>query len=1119
MTNVSNPRSTGSSPLSEVAELARFARATVTLALCLLFLRQVLLPEDGIFGAFQAGSLRSLWGPFVIGLAFLIALSTRFSLRPGWLLAGLLAGLLALLAWRALVLIVGGWHTGIEVWWLLPILSVTLPLPLACLDLMDPRSRQGSPWRFSPVQWGIVGLYIGLLAAVCWASWNGPGREPREAIQMLRGLWGSTIVGIAVVILFKARRHGIGRPGWKPVIAWCHLLLALLFLLPTLPLADWFRANSTQIQPLGGWYGPTLLVTAALLVGVYRKTRRHLFLLAIVLASAWTIGAAYAAPKNAAVGLPFLALAAALLAGADRKLLAVLGWLLVLAGMATVPGIEFEKLLLYGLSGSAVLTLMLMLQKLARPAARSWPSASTSHPHPEEVTEPQERAVSGWLVPIAFAVALLAAASLLGWSPAGNTTAIQVSLLVAALAGAVAYIGLFEWAEHRQMTRFREEFAQLQGVLDASRTAYALWRRDGSFLWCNRANLDLFGGRLDQYRALTLDSMAIFRNVSGKASADAIIRGGKLQVDYAGASTFGKLVDVRVRFSGVMINCRALVFGEAFDLSEEHARMRESEERLQAANEARMQAEAQRLAGIRKDEFLAAVSHELRTPLNGILGMLQALEREPLADKPRGLVRNAQRASRLLLGQVSDILDFTRLREGRLELHQTTVALGDVFATLRAVMQPLADERGLELHFECESCAAQFVQMDGQRFAQILTNLLSNAVKFTERGSVTLSASCEPAPQGTLGLCIRVVDTGIGMTPQFLPLLFDRFTQAGPQDGSKPGAGLGMAITRQLVQRMGGRIEVESEQGKGTRFTVHLAPVLASAEQVRSLLENENENENESQSLSGLRVLYAEDDPLNRLVVGVLLEDTGVVLETVENGQQAVDRLLGGGERIDVVLMDLQMPVLDGNAATERIRAQHTPETLPIIGLSAHALESQEQHARQVGMTGFLSKPVLRADLVRALTQAAGERVRAARPMRPDVVSDQVLAPPMAPERSVPAQAAVIDAERMQKQMGASLGKVRQLLGLFFELIPGLIDEIAQCIAQGDHVQTARKAHLLKGRISMVAAEPMLACCEALDRAAKAQDAGAQQEALAQIRAQYPGLEDALRQWLAQQGS
>jgi PAS domain S-box-containing protein len=523
----------------------------------------------------------------------------------------------------------------------------------------------------------------------------------------------------------------------------------------------------------------------------------------------------------------------------------------------------------------------------------------------------------------------------------------------------------------------------------------------------------------------------------------------------------------------------------------------------QVAEQAQVQAHVERLAGVRKDEFLATVSHELRTPLNGILGMLQTMERKLHDDSTPGLlhyVHNARGAAQTLLALVNDILDFSRLRDARLELHPGPVRIDQACDAARDVVQALADERGLTLRVECEPGTAHFVMMDQHRFTQILINLLSNAIKFTESGSVILSAGCEPAPQGMLGLCIRVVDTGVGMTPEFLPRLFDRFSQVQPQDGSRGGAGLGMAIVKQLVGLMGGSIDVESRPGQGTSVTVRLAAPLASAEQQASRPDPEY-------SLpSGLRVLYAEDDELNRLVVATLLEDTGVTLETVENGQQAVERVLAPGAQIDLVLMDLQMPTLDGIGATLKIREHRTAQELPIIGLSAHAFDQQVQHARQAGMTGFLSKPVLREELLRELAQAVGSRTNA---IRMDVSG---------PGQSSPvAHAAMIDLERMQKQMGGSLQRVRVLLDMFLQQTPELIEQIGTAIAQGDVATVRRLAHQLKGRLSMAASEVLLASCQALEAAAQAQDGHALPERFEQMRAHYSLVERDLRSWLAEQ--
>ncbi|HYE46247.1 MAG TPA: ATP-binding protein [Caulobacter sp.] len=380
--------------------------------------------------------------------------------------------------------------------------------------------------------------------------------------------------------------------------------------------------------------------------------------------------------------------------------------------------------------------------------------------------------------------------------------------------------------------------------------------------------------------------------------------------------------------------------------------------------EARDVAEA---ASRAKSEFLANMSHEIRTPLNGVMGVAAALARTELTGAQAEMVELIQGSGQTLEAILSDLLDLARIETGRLELKAETFALG---ASLRAVgdlFRPLATDKGLAFEVDIDPAAEAWFEGDAVRLRQVVGNLLSNAVKFTADGQVSLSARID---QGQLSLSVS--DSGIGFDAEFGARLFDRFEQA---DGSITrrfgGTGLGLAISRQLATALGGALSAESEPGVGSTFLLTLpltpAPAPAAAAPAAPALPEAGRSP---------RVLLAEDHAVNRRVVQLLLEPVGVELTCVENGAEAVAAGLAGG--YDLILMDLQMPVMDGLTAIRTIRAAEGPDRTPIWALSANALPEHVRASAEAGADGHLTKPISADALYAVLQQACVETEEAA---------------------------------------------------------------------------------------------------------------------------------------------
>ncbi|WP_255500698.1 ATP-binding protein [Caulobacter sp. 17J80-11] len=373
-----------------------------------------------------------------------------------------------------------------------------------------------------------------------------------------------------------------------------------------------------------------------------------------------------------------------------------------------------------------------------------------------------------------------------------------------------------------------------------------------------------------------------------------------------------------------------------------------------------------------KSVFLANMSHEIRTPLNGVIGVADVLASRPLAAPERELVDTIRASGANLRRLLADILDLARVESGKLEIAREPFHLGEAVRTAAALAQPEADEKGLALEVEVDADCEGLVEGDALRVRQVLTNFLSNAVKFTPAGRVRLSAR-----RTADGVRLSVSDTGAGLTPEQMARVFERFQQA---DGSITrrygGAGLGLAISRELAGLMGGELGAESTPGRGATFWLHLPVTPAAAEAVGPTPATASPEPAEARRL---KVLSADDHPTNRRLVELLLEASGAELVSVEDGEQALAAFRA--EAFDLVLMDMQMPGVDGLSAVRALRqieAERGAVRTPVLMLSANALPEHIAAGRAAGADGHLAKPLTAADLYAAVAAATDGRARAA---------------------------------------------------------------------------------------------------------------------------------------------
>ena len=394
-----------------------------------------------------------------------------------------------------------------------------------------------------------------------------------------------------------------------------------------------------------------------------------------------------------------------------------------------------------------------------------------------------------------------------------------------------------------------------------------------------------------------------------------------------------------------------LIFGR--DITHEHQRLEEDKTRLMQVEEASQS----------KTTFLSRMSHEIRTPINGIIGMLALAEGKMQKQDPAmQYLDKANELSAHLLSLINDILDMSRIEAGKVELENKPFSLRAMGDKLYDMFAKTLDARGIRYAVNFEGVTVDWLLGDELRLSQIMINFLSNAVKFTEQGEIVVTIRQMMLREGNVDLLLRVHDTGQGMDPNFVYRIFRPFEQESIETGKKyGGTGLGMAITDQLVHLMGGQILVESLPGKGSDFTVYLTLPQAEADEQASVTGRAEDQNQYEDAFQDCRILMAEDNDINAMIAVELLEGMGAKVDVAQNGQLALEAFQAKPEHYyDFILMDVQMPVLDGRAATRALRALDRSDAteIPIFALSADAFIEDERLSMESGMNGHYSKPI-----------------------------------------------------------------------------------------------------------------------------------------------------------------
>jgi signal transduction histidine kinase/DNA-binding response OmpR family regulator/HPt (histidine-containing phosphotransfer) domain-containing protein len=505
-------------------------------------------------------------------------------------------------------------------------------------------------------------------------------------------------------------------------------------------------------------------------------------------------------------------------------------------------------------------------------------------------------------------------------------------------------------------------------------------------------------------------------------------------------------------------------------------------------------------------QFLANMSHEIRTPMNAVLGMTTLLLDSSLTTKQRDYLEAIQSSADNLLVIINDILDLSKLQAGKMELERIPFRLLDVTGHAMDIMRLKAEGRGITLTEEIAESTPQVVIGDPARLSQVLMNLLSNALKFTEHGSVKILISAVTAGERQMKVRIGVRDTGIGIPHEKLNSIFDSFSQADAETSRKyGGTGLGLTISRTLIELQGGHIGVESEPGKGSEFSFTI-PYEVAGEDV--LVEPETTASIDAASLRGMRVMLVEDNEYNQIVLTDTLRNMipEVSVELASNGLEAITLLQNFA--FDLVLMDVQMPEMDGVEATKHIRT-HLPRgkrDVPIIALTASVIKSEIDRCFAAGMNDYVPKPFKQDELFRVIAKYYRGKVNPVIPSNKTNGSESTdTNPTNFSQQTMNGSygAPVTDLKALREITGGNEEQLKKYIRMFLEGVPGQLESITNALAQNDLDSARRRIHAMKPHLKFMGMSTAAGFAESVEQlCAEPKNAARAGEQFALVRSQ-----------------
>ena len=517
-----------------------------------------------------------------------------------------------------------------------------------------------------------------------------------------------------------------------------------------------------------------------------------------------------------------------------------------------------------------------------------------------------------------------------------------------------------------------------------------------------------------------------------------------------------------------------------------------------------------------KGEFLASMSHEIRTPLNALLGMAELLAETPLANEQRRYVDIFQSAGRTLLELVNELLDVSKIEAGQIDIETAPFSLAALLAEQRSLLGPRANARGLNFDVALDPAVSDLVLGDRKRVRQVIVNLVGNAIKFTATGSVALRVEREPGLQGLMHFTVQ--DTGTGIAEDRLAAIFEPYTQADGQTYlNYGGTGLGLTISQRLAKSLGGRIWVESRLGVGSTF--HFTADLPDAGELELALADAPPAE-PAPAAAGLQpaltLLLVEDHPHNVALIEAMLKDGGHRIDVAGSGEAALEKF--ERQPYDLVLMDVQMPGMDGYAATREMRHVERltqRERTPIIAVTANALPSDERLSAEAGCDAHLAKPIRKAVLLQALARHGPAQTRV-----PSLVS-ALRAVPAVPERSAAPlpdaalagleRSGLFDLDAAIERLGGNRDLLQRFLAALLPELGGWGERFAGALAAGDRPLAQRLAHDLKGLAATAGAQALADRASALDAALRADEPANEARLQADVGAALHPVVEALR--------